>query len=155
MPRVDVDAVLRAKAPGLASWLRAPLVRWLRRTVHEREINHILDSFSHQPPREFIQSCFRTWGVTYSIEGLEALDPAGRYLFASNHPFGGMDGMMLADELAGYFGDARVVVNDLLMHLDPLRSLWIPVNKHGHQSAEYARRFDEAFYGDLDRKSVV
>lgn len=77
MPRVDVDAVLRAKAPGLASWLRAPLVRWLRRTVHEREINHILDSFSHQPPREFIQSCFRTWGVTYSIEGLEALDPAG------------------------------------------------------------------------------
>lgn len=149
MPSVDVDAVLRAKAPALACWLRAPLVRWLRRTVCEREINYILENFSHQPPREFIQSCFRTWGVTYSITGLERLDPSGRYLFAANHPFGGMDGMMLADELAGYFGDARVVVNDLLMHLDPLRPLWIPVNKHGHQSADYARRFDEAFYGDL------
>lgn len=41
--------------------------------------------------------------------------------------------MMLADELVGYFGDARVIVNDLLMHVEPLRPLWIPVNKHGSQ----------------------
>ena len=86
--------------------------------------------------------------MTYSVEGLENLDPKGRYLFASNHPFGGMDGMMLADELVGYFGDARVIVNDLLMHVEPLRPLWIPVNKHGSQCGEYLRRFDEAFASD-------
>lgn len=59
-----------------------------------------------------------------------------------------MDGMMLADELVGYFGDARVIVNDLLMHVEPLRPLWIPVNKHGSQCGEYLRRFDEAFASD-------
>lgn len=56
--------------------------------------------------------------------------------------------MMLADELIGRFGDARVVVNDLLMHLEPLRPLWIPVNKHGAQSAAYARRYEEEFMGE-------
>ncbi len=56
--------------------------------------------------------------------------------------------MMLADELVGYFGDARVIVNDLLMHVEPLRPLWIPVNKHGSQCGEYLRRFDEAFASD-------
>ena len=43
----------------------------------------------------------------------------------------------------------RVVVNDLLMHVEPLRPLWIPVNKHGAQNAACARRFDEALFGEL------
>ena len=60
-----------------------------------------------------------------------------------------MDGMMLADKLIDRFGDARVVVNDLLMNLQPLEPLWIPVNKHGTQNTSYARKFDEEFFGEL------
>ena len=112
MPEIDIGAVLAAKAPRLARFVPRPFVSWLRRTVREREINHILRTYWDLPPQEFIRACFREWGVTYSVEGLERLDPAGRYLFASNHPFGGMDGMMLADKLTERFGDARVVVND-------------------------------------------
>lgn len=149
MPKIDIGAVLRQKAPRLARWIPRPVVNWLRRTIHESEINHILEHYWSLPPQEFIRACFREWQVTYSIEGLEKLDPKGRYIFASNHPFGGMDGMMLADKLIEHFGDARVVVNDLLMHVEPLRPLWIPVNKHGAQSSDYARRFDDAFAGSL------
>ena len=149
MPKIDVDAVLAAKAPRIARWVPGFVIRWLKRTIHQDEINYILDEYSALPPQQFIQACFKFWGVTYSVEGLENLDPKGRYLFASNHPFGGMDGMMLADELVGYFGDARVIVNDLLMHVEPLRPLWIPVNKHGSQNSAYARKFDEEFFGDL------
>ena len=148
MPKIDIGAVLRQKAPRLARWIPRPVVNWLRRTIHESEINHILEHYWSLPPQEFIRACFREWQVTYSVEGLEKLDPKGRYLFASNHPFGGMDGMMLADKLIDRFGDARVVVNDLLMYLEPLRPLWIPVNKHGSQCGEYLRRFDEAFASD-------
>ena len=60
-----------------------------------------------------------------------------------------MDGLMLADKLIDRFGDVRVVVNDLLMYLDPLRPLWIPVNKHGSQNAAYARKLDEELFGEL------
>ena len=148
MPKIDIGAVLRQKAPRLARWIPRPVVNWLRRTIHESEINHILEHYWSLPPQEFIRACFREWQVTYSIEGLDKLAPGGRYLFASNHPFGGMDGMMLADKLIDRFGDARVVVNDLLMYLEPLRPLWIPVNKHGSQCGEYLRRFDEAFASD-------
>jgi len=149
MPEIHVEAILEAKAPRLARHLPKFAVRWLCRTIHQEELNHLLTAYRDLPPREFIRACFRYWNVTYSVEGLDALDPRGRYLFASNHPFGGMDGMMLAERLIDRFGDARVVVNDLLMHLDPLRPLWVPVNKHGSQNADYARRFDEAFYGEL------
>lgn len=149
MAKIDIDAVLAAKAPKAARWVPKFVTRWLKRTVHQDEINYILSEYASLPPQQFIQACFRFWGVTYSVEGMDRLDPHGRYLFASNHPFGGMDGMMLADRLIDYFGDARVIVNDLLMHVEPLRPLWIPVNKHGAQSAENLRRFDEAFAGDL------
>lgn len=148
MPEIDVSSVLAAKAPRLARWIPRPLIGWLRRTIHEREINHILAEYWSLPPQEFIRACFREWGITYSIEGLDRLDGGKRYLFVANHPFGGMDGMMLADKLIERFGDARVVVNDLLMHLEPLRPLWIPVNKYGAQNAAYARKFDEEMFGE-------
>lgn len=149
MPEIDVAAALAAKAPGLARCMPGFALRWLRRTVHEEEINRVLRTGWKLPPREFILACFSELQVSYSVEGLDRLDPAGRYLFASNHPFGGMDGLMLAERLIDRFGDCRVVVNDLLMHLEPLRPLWIPVNKHGSQNAGYARRFEEAFFSDL------
>ena len=149
MPRIDIGAVLADKAPRLARRIPRCVVDALRRYVREAEINHILTAYGDLPPQEFIRACFREWGVTYAAEGLERLDSAGRYLFVSNHPFGGMDGMMLADVLVERFGDARVVVNDLLMHLDPLRPLWLPVNKHGVQRADYARRMEEAYFGDV------
>lgn len=148
MPQIDIGAVIREKAPRAARWIPRPVVTWLRRTIHEREINHILANYWSLPPQEFIRAAFREWQVSYSVEGLDRLDPKGRYLFVSNHPFGGMDGMMLADKLIEHFGDARVVVNDLLMHLEPLRPLWIPVNKHGSQNSAYARKFDEEFFGE-------
>lgn len=148
MPRIDIGAVVAAKAPRLARWIPRPAIGWLRRTVHEEELNRILAQHWELPPQEFIRACFREWEVTYSAEGLERLDPKGRYLFVANHPFGGMDGMMLADKLIERFGDARVVVNDLLMHLEPLRPLWIPVNKYGAQNAAYARKFDEEMFGE-------
>lgn len=148
MPEIDIGAVLQTKAPRLSQRIPAFAVQWLRRTIHEAEINHILRTYWDLPPQEFIRACFREWEVTYSAEGLERLDPKGRYLFVANHPFGGMDGMMLADKLIERFGDARVVVNDLLMHLEPLRPLWIPVNKYGAQNAAYARKFEEEMFGE-------
>ncbi len=148
MPEIDVGAVLREKAPRLARWVPRWVVGWLRRTIRERELNHILQTSWHLAPQPFIEACFREWNITYETEGLDRLPREGRYLFVSNHPFGGMDGMMLADKLIDRFGDVRVVVNDILMHVEPLRPLWLPVNKHGVQNQAYAQRIEEAFRSD-------
>lgn len=147
--KIDVAKVLQAKAPKLARRIPRCVVNWLRRTIHEDELNVIYDNYWDLAPQPFIHACFREWGVSYSIEGIEKLDRSGRYLFVSNHPFGGMDGMMLADKLIDYFGDVRVIVNDILREVTPLDPLWLPVNKHGSQKLSYARRFDEAFQSPM------
>lgn len=147
--KVDVKKILRDKAPRVSRWIPGFVKNYLRRIVHEDEVNYYLETFSHLPTIEFIRASLAHMGISYNAAGMDKLDPEGRYIFASNHPFGGVDGLMLADEVNGYFGDVRVVVNDLLMNLDPLKSIFVPVNKHGRQKGEYAAMFREAFASDI------
>lgn len=149
MKHIDVAEVLRDKSPRLAGLVPRPAVNWLRRVIHEEQINHILVNYSHLDTFAFIRASLDYMGIGYTSAGMERLDPAGRYIFASNHPFGGLDGLMLASEVERRFGDARVVVNDLLMHIDPLRPIFIPVNKHGRQNGGSVQAFNAAFESDL------
>ncbi|MEG1622332.1 MAG: 1-acyl-sn-glycerol-3-phosphate acyltransferase [Alistipes sp.] len=149
MPKIDLKTIVANKVPKVARYIPNCVINWLRKVLHEDQVNEILDRYWDLPPQAFIHGFFDYMKISYAIEGLEKIDPTRRYIFVSNHPFGGMDGLMLADKLMDHFGDVRVVVNDLLMNVEPLRPLWIPVNKHGAQSASYARQFDEAFAGDV------
>ncbi len=145
MNLLDVPAIIASKAPKAAKFIPGFVYNYLKRILHQDDLNEIISDGWNSTPQEFVQGVFKRWRITYSLEGLDKLDPNGRYIFASNHPFGGMDGMMIADCLIEHFGDARVVVNDILMHLEPLKPIWIPVNTLGAQNAEYVRLFDKGF----------
>lgn len=147
--RVDVELVLEQKAPKLAKKLPRFLVRYLKRIVHQDEINEMLSQYGHLDPINFIRQALAYMGVSYRIEGLENIHEGERYLFASNHPFGGMDGLMLAEKISSKLGDVRSISNDILMAVEPLRPIFLPVNKHGRQSREAARIFDECFASDV------
>ncbi len=76
------------------------------------------------------------------------LDPNRRYLVASNHPLGGMDGIALLHETGKLNKEVIFPVNDLLMNLPNLYELFIPVNKHG-SNAENIRIFNDTFDSDM------
>ena len=149
MTEIDIEKVLESKAPGLARKLPRFVIKYLKRIVHEDDLNHIIPTYFHLPPYEFIKGALGYMGVSYHATGLEKIDPNGRYLFASNHPFGGMDGMMLAELISTHLGDVRFISNDILMVVEPLRPIMIPVNKHGRQSREGADAFNAAFNSDI------
>lgn len=149
MKRVDVEEVLAQKAPKLARRVPRFLINYLKKIVHQDEINEILTNFGPLEPIEFIRKALDYMGVSYYAEGLENIEPGGRYLFAGNHPFGGMDGLMVAERVSSKLGDVRSVSNDILMVIEPLRPILLPVNKHGRQSREGAKIFDECFASDV------
>lgn len=149
MKEIDVKKVLEDKSPKLAHRIPRFVINYLRRTIHEREVNEILSAFSDLEGIEFVRAALGRMDISYHSVGMEKLDPAGRYIFASNHPFGGLDGLMLADEVSKYFGDVRVVVNDLLMNLEPIKGLFVPVNKHGRQNMGSVEAFNDAFASNM------
>ncbi len=150
MTEIDVEKVLAAKAPDLARKVPRFAINYLKRIIHQDDLNTIIPRYFDLPPMEFIEGLFGEYmNVSYQAVGLDKIDPAGRYVFASNHPFGGMDGMMLADLLTRHFGDVRVIVNDILMAIEPLQPIFIPVNKHGRQNSASVEAFNAAFASDL------
>ena len=107
-----------------------------------------LAHYGDQPPLEFIRSTLDYIGVTYTVHGTERIPPGRRVIFAANHPLGGLDGLMLAEAVHPYVKGVRVIVNDLLMNLEPLAPIFVPVNKYGSQSVDYARRMVEMYESD-------
>lgn len=148
MEAIDIGRLLRAKNPRLARWTPRFVVRWIERLVRLDRINYVLEHFGDRPPMEFIRSTLDYIGVTYTVHGAERIPAGGRVIFASNHPLGGLDGLMLAEAVDPHVRGVRVVVNDLLMNLEPLAPIFVPVNKYGAQSMAYARRMVEMYEGE-------
>lgn len=142
---IDVEDVIASKSPRLLKALPRFVVRYLKRIIHQDEINNFLDKHGDKQGVDFITEILKMMNVTYTVEGLEKIDPNGRYLFASNHPLGGLDGIILIHSLGQKFPEVKFPVNDLLMHITQLHTVFIPVNKHGAQSSQNARMLEDAY----------
>ncbi|MCC8062211.1 MAG: 1-acyl-sn-glycerol-3-phosphate acyltransferase [Rikenellaceae bacterium] len=148
METIDIGRLLRNKNPRLAKWIPRFVVRWVERLVRLGKINYVLANFGDQPPMKFIRSTLDYIGVTYTVHGTENIPQGRRVIFASNHPLGGLDGLMLAEAVNPHVPSVKLIVNDLLMNLEPLAPIFVPVNKYGSQSVDYARRLVEMYESD-------
>ena len=142
---IDIDEVIRKKNPKLYSLMPSLLIRFLKRIAHQDELNQAINNQKEKNGLEFVNGVLSDMGITYESFGTENIPKKGRYIFASNHPLGGLDGLVLINETGKYFPKVKFVVNDLLLNVKNMDSIFVPVNKHGKQSIEYARRIDEAY----------
>jgi len=142
---IDVEKVIADKSPRLLKALPRFIIRYLKHIIHEDELNGLLTQHGQKQGVEFIDAVLRTMDVTYQVDGIENISPDGRYLFASNHPLGGLDGIILIHLLGQKYPDVKFPVNDLLMHLTQLHSVFIAVNKHGAQTSQNAQLLEDAY----------
>jgi putative hemolysin len=126
------------------------LINYLRRIVHEEEFNVFFKENPELRNLDFIEAAFKYLQVTTSIEGIENLPPkGGKYIFASNHPLGGLDGIATGYLLGKeYDGKVRFFSNDLMMNLHPMRDMFVPVNKTGAQSKDHADLMQKLYESD-------
>lgn len=142
---IDVEKVLRDKNPAAARWLPGFVLRFLKRIVHQDEINEFLSKHGHKRDLEFVRECIAFVGIDVRVHGLEHIPQEGGVILASNHPLGGMDALALIDAVATRRRDVQFLVNDILMNLSPLTGLFVPVNKHGVNGAEIRKGIDAMF----------
>lgn len=146
---VNIKKILESKNPAIAKWIPNFAIKYLRKIIHEDEVNIYLNDFESLSSIDFARATLKRMNITYRAEGLSEIDPKGRYIFASNHPFGGLDGMMIADVIDSQLGDAKLIVNDILMNLTPLTGIFIPINKHGKQNSENTTIYNNTFNSNI------
>lgn len=146
--QLNLNKILRSRIKGWKSFLIPDFViSILERIIHQDELNHLLRVGFPLKGSAFAAKILSTLGITVSVEGLESIPTSGKYIFASNHPLGGLDGIALVAVLGSYFGDdnLRVQVNDMLMNVEPLAGVFLPINKYGAQGRHAARLINQAF----------
>ena len=145
---ISVDSAVRTKSPKMYKYLPKFLIRWVEKLIHQQEMNDMLVQHYDETPTQFAQSTLDYFHVKIEVTNEENFPKSGRYIVVSNHPLGGLDGVALIALAGRYRTDVKFPVNDLLMHLEPMRDAFIPINKFGKNSHDMAQQFDEAFSSD-------
>ena len=143
---IDIDKVLREKAPKYYKYIPRFVVSYLKRIVHQEELNVFLRESKDKVGVDFLKACLEFLDANIVVKGEENLPTEGLYTFVSNHPLGGQDGVALGYVLGSFYnGKVKYMVNDLLMNLQGLAPLCIPINKTGKQAKDFPRMVEAGF----------
>lgn len=150
--QIDIDEILRSKAGQKAKRIPRFIVAWLKRRLHQDQVNDFLRIIGDKEGVPWLKGCLDFLDTKLEVKGLENLpsDADGRrFTFVSNHPLGGQDGVALGYVLGTHYdGRIKYLVNDLLMFLPGLAPLCIPINKTGKQSRQFPAMVEAGFSGD-------
>lgn len=128
---VDIENIIRKKNPKLLRVLPRFLLNYVKKIIHENDINSFIKEHGEKREFEFIDAAINEFGAKVKVYGLENLPQTEGCIIASNHPMGGLDGLTLIREISKKRTDLRFIVNDILLGVENIKRLFIPVNKHG------------------------
>ncbi len=148
--KVDLYAVIASKSERIAKCTPKFILSWLKSIVHQDELNDILRFSEGAIDVEFADKTLQWLNAKSNVKftNRESLHLDKRYIFVSNHPLGGLDGLIMISVLGKIFGNIKFVVNDILMNIIPMRNLFVPVNKHGRMGKEYGKMITDAYASD-------
>lgn len=142
---IDVDSIFRDKNPGLYRFLPRFLLSYLKKVVHQDEINDFINRHGHRQELDFVDAIIDEFQVHVKVKGLENVPPSGGCVIAANHPLGGLDAMALVQMVGRKRKDIKFIVNDILLQLKNLKGIFTGVNKHGKNTAEVYSGLDDLY----------
>jgi putative hemolysin len=134
---IDSGAVLERQLPAFSRYpkilrqLAKAALRWL---INENRINDFLSTKSHLRNFDFIDAVFDHLNIDCRVrhDEIHNIPCRGRVLIVANHPLGGLDGLALLRLVGGIRRDVRIVANELLLNIEPLRGVFLPVDAFGN-----------------------
>lgn len=95
--------------------------------------SEVYDRCERDKGPDFARNVLEDTGVDYLIGGYERLKelPEGPFITISNHPYGGVDGLILVDLFGHLRPDFKVLVNKILSYLRALDDNFITVTPTG------------------------
>lgn len=144
---LDINKVL---GPKLVKKLPRFAINFLKRRIHQDEINECVMKAEHYKGVGFFDEALNHLKITFKIRGEDNLDLSKRYLFVCNHPLGGPEALIIGSVFRRLYGDGFMVpVNHILANLKPLREFFVPVKVYSsRQSRELGDQIAEMFKSD-------
>lgn len=128
---LNLEKTLQQRFPDLHKKPGAKLmVKLLKALTHQDEINQFIETHQHLRGFAFLDRVLEYFNFSYQINSraLNTIPSEGRVIIVANHPIGSLDGLALLKLVRTVRPDVRIVANDLLAQIEPIRSLFIPVD---------------------------
>ncbi|MCC5922855.1 MAG: 1-acyl-sn-glycerol-3-phosphate acyltransferase [Crocinitomicaceae bacterium] len=145
---IDIKGVIGSKNPKLLKRTPKFVVKYLQRILHETDVNDFVSKHQNASPIEFCLAVMEKFNIDVTVSGLENIPAEKGAILAINHPLGGMDAMALVTVLHEKRPDIKFIVNDVLMHLENLRPIFVGINKHGVTGAAALKKVEDTFKSD-------
>lgn len=142
---INIKELFIAKNPRLAKIMPGFVFRYIHSILHLDFINDFILRNGHLKGIGFVDQAVTEFNVKEHIYGFENIPETGRFIFASNHPLGGFDSLLLMKYVYKKLGNLKFLSNDVLMGIPSLSYMFIPVNKHGTNSREVAVTLEKAY----------
>ena len=144
---IDIEKAIDSKNPALLKWMPGFLLRYIKRVTHEEWMNEVLAKVEHLHGIDYANGLIRELNIEVELVGGENIPKTGGIIIAANHPLGGIDGIALMQAIGQVRTDIRFLVNDLLMAFKNFQTLFVPINKHGKNSADTLAAIESAYSG--------
>lgn len=142
---IDIDGIFQSKNPSLYKVIPGFLIRYLKKIVHQDEINSFIRNHGSKPTFDFVAAIITEFGANVVSRGTENIPVTGGCVFVSNHPLGGLDAMALVHCIGHVRKDIKFIVNDILLQIKNLSGIFTGVNKHGKNTQEVYSSLDSLY----------
>ncbi len=144
--QIDLDQIVRNKSgkrkvPGF-------VVNILKRIIHQDKINAFLRRHYDKKGLEWAKVFLDEFDIKIETKGEDNIPDEGKFIFAANHPMGGTESHAFMVVVGHHFKNIKVPVNDLLMYLKPMQSIFIPINKFRGQNRDNIKLLNDMFSSD-------
>ncbi len=144
---IDIEKVISGKNPKLLKILPRFVIKYLKKILHQDQLNGIINRHRNKEGIEFLDAVLTEFNVNIQVKGVHNFNSGQNFVVVSNHPLGGLDGMALMLVIGSMNPEIAMTANDFLMHIDNLKSLFVPINKHG-SNAENIENIHRVFESD-------
>lgn len=145
---IDVEKLIGDKSPRVLKWMPRFVLRYLRRIIHEDEVNQFIYNNRDKKNIAWCDAVEAFMDIEIEVINREKIPTDGKIVIAMNHPLGGMDAIILVSALKGHREDLKFIVNDLLMNLEGMREMFVGVDKHGKKRVSSRQQIEELFESD-------
>lgn len=142
---INIEKILKEKSPQLHRWLPRFAINWLKKKLHEQEINDAMHQLRDERGLKFNSKALEILGAKVESLNTENIPLDKNVTIAANHPLGGLDGMALIKAVGDHRADVHFFVNDILKNISNYDDVFIAVNKLGAASAGSLRTMEEIF----------
>lgn len=107
------------------------------------KLNKVYSSVIEKNPLEMVTSILDQLEIRYCVseDDLKNIPESGSFITVSNHPYGGIDALLLVKILYERRPDLKVMANFLLKRIEPIKDIILPVNPfetHKQVSSSFA-----------------